>query len=184
MKVGVSCIEECLIYFWKLDSLQIAQKIPFVFLSHLSFKRRLLLVSIRMKQPHPILPLHKSTVKGMFRKREETYKIYSSTFFSLLPPLIHIFRSKNKHRVFGSSRNKNVLRWWSLPEDARGVWNEKGGEFQGKGWLDVCSVGLAYLVFPDFWVPFLHTLYLLSVVPNGNRRILGEGYLKKKNKEV
>jgi hypothetical protein len=26
----------------------------------------------------------------------------------------------------------------------------------GDGWQDVCSVGLAYLVRPDFWVPSFH----------------------------
>jgi hypothetical protein len=65
-----------------------------------------LLVRKGVKQPSPFLHPQKSTVKCMFRKWEETYRIYSSTLFKLLPTLIHIFRSRNRHQVFGSRQNK------------------------------------------------------------------------------
>jgi hypothetical protein len=48
----------------------------------------------------------------------------------------------------------------------------------------VCSAGLAYLVCPDFWIPFLLNIFPSKGVLDGKRIILGAGYLKTRNKEV
>jgi hypothetical protein len=44
----------------------------------------------------------------------------------------------------------------------------------------VCSVGLAYLVCPDFWVPFLLHIFPSRGVPDGKRIILGAGFENEK----